>query len=379
MLQIVHVVINRLAPAQLMGVHRLVYALAEAESKLGLGVSIWDIGDDITAGDIDNVSHTSFAIQPNRLVLAQSMREAIDKLPDASVMHIHGGFIPEYFALSRYIRKSQKQIRLIFSPHGDYSEIRLRSLSPLKRAYYYLFERPMIKQASLVHLIGPTEMNGYNFFMNKETPFVYLPNGIKNSENPREQGKPAGGDPFVITYSGDLSIIAKGLDLLLDCFRNLCNSVSSPVQLWIIGKGKDAENLKTMAGRMGIEDKVKFFGNIPRQKREELFLKSSFFVSPSRIDNGPDHALEAAAVGVPMIISEETNLGAFIRQYEAGWYLSRNTTENLLQAMHEAYVVYRANKEGYARLRQRSASMIREELNWNALAKKWKAVYSGVV
>jgi glycogen synthase len=79
-----------------------------------------------------------------------------------------------------------------------------------------------------------------------------------------------------------------------------------------------------------------------------------------------------------MIVSEETNLGTFVRQYEAGWCLSRNTEEHLRQALHEAYVFYKSNAEGYASLQRRSVSMIREEFNWNTLARKWKEVYSAV-
>lgn len=378
MLRIVHVVMNRSFPAQLPGVHRQVYSLAEAESRLGMDVSIWDIGTHRTVGNIDKVDHRSFDVQSNRLLISPAMKVALDELTSPSIIHIHGGFIPEYFALSRYLRKSRKKIRVVLSPHGDYSEIKLRGLSLLRRAYYYLFERPVIKLASLVHLLGPSEVNGYNFFMNEETPFVCLPNGIANGHRHHAGSKKVYEDPFVVTYSGDLSIIAKGLDLLMDAFTKFYLDVATPVELWIIGEGKDREALRAMAERVGVESKVKFFGKIPRKRREEIFLKTSVFICPSRNGSCSDHSLEAAAVGVPMIVSEETNLGTFVRQYEAGWCLSRNTEEHLRQALHEAYVFYKSNAEGYASLQRRSVSMIREEFNWNTLARKWKEVYSAV-
>lgn len=378
MISIVHIVLNRSIPAQMPVVHRTVRFLAEAESRLGMEIRVWEIGTDLMAGDIEKVDHLSFDIQSNRLRISSALKKALDKLPENSIIHIHGGFVPEYFAISRYLRKTKRKIRMILSPHGDYSEIKLRTLSPLRRAYYYLFERPVIRLASLVHLLGPTEVNGYNFFMNEETPFVCLPNGIPNGSKSPPQSNHLRQDTFIVTFSGELSIISKGLDLLIDAFTKFYLDVATPVELWIIGEGKDLDALKLLVDRSGIETRVKFLGKIPRKGREEIFQKTSVFICPSRNGNCSDHSLEAASVGVPMIVSEETNLGTFVRQYEAGWCLYRNTEEHLRHALHEAYVFFKSNPEGYSRLQRHSVNMVREEFNWNTLARKWREVYSSV-
>lgn len=378
MTRIVHIVLNRSMPAQIPVVHRTVRFLAEAESRLGMEVGIWEIGMYRLTGDIEKVDHLSFEVQSNRLKISPALKQALDNLPENSIIHIHGGFVPEYFALSRYLRKSARKIRLVLSPHGDYSEIKLRSLSPVRKAYYYLFERPVIRLASLVHLLGPTEVNGYNFFMNEETPFVCLPNGVANGCKSLSHSNHLRQDPFIVTFSGELSILAKGLDLLIDAFTKFYLDVATPVELWIIGEGRDLDALKLLVDRSGIEDRVRFLGKIPRKRREEIFQKTGVFICPSRNGNCSDHSLEAASIGVPMIVSEETNLGTFVRQYEAGWCLSRNTEEHLRQALHEAYVFYKSNPEGYARLQRHSVSMVREEFNWNTLARKWREVYSAV-
>ncbi|MFO7258889.1 MAG: glycosyltransferase family 4 protein [Bacteroidota bacterium] len=378
MIRIVHIAMNRSTDCRLSDLRRMVNFLAEAESRLGLQVSIWEIGSSRLGVDVDGVKHRSFGIQSNRFTLSPALRKALEMLRPDSIVHLHGGFVPEFFAISRFIRKSSLKLRLVLSPHGDYSEIRLRSLSPLRKAYYYLFERPVIREASLVHLLGPTEVNGYNFFIQQNTPFVCLPDGIANGlpchANERQPGK----DPFVVTYGGDINIVARGLDLLIDAFTKFYLEVATPVELWILGQGKDLDALRLLADRAGMEKRIKFFGRLSRKKREELFCRSSVYICPSRNGNCSDHALEAAALGVPMIVSEETNLGSFVRQHEAGWCLQRNTAEHLRQALHEAYVCYKSNPAAYAKLQHRSLTMVREEFNWNTLARKWKEVYSSV-
>ncbi len=254
----------------------------------------------------------------------------------------------------------------------------MRGLSPLRKAYYYLFERPVIRDHALVHLLGPTEVNGYNFFIHQDTPFVCLPNGIRNGFRFSAGERPSGADPFVVAYSGDIAIVSRGLDLLVDAFTKFYLDVATPVELWILGEGPDLDALKLLADKAGMEKRVKFFGRLSRKKREEIFNRSSVFICPSRNGNCSEHALEAAGLGIPMIVSEETNIGTFVRQHEAGWCLHRNTEEHVRQALHEAYAYYKSNPEGYAKLQRRSFAMVREEFNWNTLARKWKEVYSSV-
>src|SRR5690606_8421796 len=112
MISIVHIVLNRSIPAQMPVVHRTVRFLAEAESRLGMEIRVWEIGTDLMAGDIEKVDHLSFDIQSNRLRISSALKKALDKLPENSIIHIHGGFVPEYFAISRYLRKTKRKIRM---------------------------------------------------------------------------------------------------------------------------------------------------------------------------------------------------------------------------------------------------------------------------
>jgi glycosyltransferase involved in cell wall biosynthesis len=183
-------------------------------------------------------------------------------------------------------------------------------------------------------------------------------------------------DPFVLTFSGAINIHEKGLDILLESLAKFSKAVYSPVELWVIGDGEDMEKLKDLTKTLDLGWQVKFLGDPPIDSRKQLLQQSHVFVHPSRNDVIPITLLEAASIGLPLIVSEETNLGSFVRQYESGWCLEMNTVENLVQALHEAYVIYKTDDESYSRLNRNSFKMIREALNWNTLAKKWKEVYA---
>ena len=232
----------------------------------------------------------------------------------------------------------------------------------------------------MIHLVGPAEVSGYNFFMDQITPFISLPNGLPDiDDNESMNRENLITDKFIIIYSGNLQTYVKGLDILVQAFGAFSKEVFSDVELWMIGKGKEEENdLKHAVKKLGIENQVKFYGDVDKPNRKSLLLKSHIFVQPSRVDCIPVTALEAASVGLPLIVSEETNLGTLVRQYEAGWFLSRNDVKNLTLAFHDAYFMYQTDEATYLTRNHNSYRMLREELTWKSLVRKWKEVYSGL-
>ncbi len=380
MKKVIHIVLGGNHSKSKPGLRKMVEALALAQANTGLDVSIWKIG-----GHEDESLHLpdskSFPLKVNRLKLSESLKEAVENLGEETIIHAHDGFVPEFFALSRKLRKARVKHRMVLSPHGSYSELNFRRLSPLKKVYYYLFERPVVKNASMIHLVGPAEVSGYNFFMDKVTPFISLPNGLPDIDvNESMNRENLITDKFIIIYSGNLQTYVKGLDILVQAFAAFSKEVFSEVELWMIGKGKeeDENDLKYAVKKLGIENQVKFYGDVDKQHRRSLLLKSHVFVQPSRLDCIPVTALEAASLGLPLIVSEETNLGGLVRQYEAGWFLSRNNVKNLTLAFHDAYFMYQTDEATYLKRNHNSYRMLREELTWKSLARKWKEVYSGI-
>lgn len=357
---------------------RMVYAMARAQVKVNLDISVWKIGNQRRA----NVDlHTEFFPRSGRgFFLSRLIKDAVNNLPSKSTLHLHGSFVPEHFFLLNYIKKQKKDIRVIVSSHGGYSEISLGHLSPFKKAYFYFAEHRLIRNASMVHLLGPAESSGYKFYVNSKTPFVTLPHGLtdfdKSELNDNEDLKNP--DKFIVCYNGEFDINRKGIDTLIESFKFFSEEVNSHVDLWLIGRGNDEIALKKLVSHHGLEDKVKLFSNHDRQLVKNLVQQTHVFVQPSRIDGIPVTALEAASLGVPLLITEETNLGKFIRQYDAGWCLSSLNTETLKQMLHEVYFIYQTDEVKAQTMGRNAYRMIREELNWNALARKWKEVYLSV-
>jgi glycosyltransferase involved in cell wall biosynthesis len=378
MQKIVHLLAGKSSSKKKPGLEKLVHALADAQEKLGLDVSVWKIGDQL--GEHERRNTKTFPQRTNRFRLTKTLRSDISKLPSSTIFHVHGGFVPEYFALARRLKRASLTHKVVVSSHGSYSETSLRNLSLIQKTYFYFFEHSLIQNAAMIHLVGPAEVSGYNFYLQKITPHVSLPNGLSDAELPSRHARDyLSNENFVVMYNGNLDVYEKGLDILLEAYAEFSRQVYSPTTLYLLGEGRHENKLKNIAASLGIENKIKFLGNPVAHIRRKLLQEAHVFVQPSRLDCIPTTALEAASEGVPLIVSEETNLAGFVRQNEAGWFLSRNDVKSLTAALHDAYFMYQTDVDAYLRRSENAYRMVREELNWNALALKWIAVYHSVL
>jgi glycosyltransferase involved in cell wall biosynthesis len=106
-------------------------------------------------------------------------------------------------------------------------------------------------------------------------------------------------DPFRLFSIGDL-LHLKGFDLGLRAFARF-QALFPPTEYWIIGDGPERKRLEKLAHNLGIADKVRFWGTIPRAEVLEKLADCDVLVHPSLHDSGGWVCLEAMAAGRPVI------------------------------------------------------------------------------
>ncbi len=107
----------------------------------------------------------------------------------------------------------------------------------------------------------------------------------------------------------------KNLRLVLDAFRMLCDR-DDGYQLLIAGEGYDGEEIKKYAASLNFAPgKVRFLGNITdRNLLAGMFAYSDLFFFPSVYDNSPLVVREAAALGLPSLLTEGTNAAEVVEK-----------------------------------------------------------------
>ncbi len=116
-----------------------------------------------------------------------------------------------------------------------------------------------------------------------------IPNGIK--EHLLQKYKENLGN--YISFIGRIDFYNKGLDLLLQIIDNF--------PLIIAGRGRDEKKLESKIKK---RRNIKFYGFVSNKEKVDLISNAKFLVMPSRFEGQGIVALEAAALGKPVIVSD---------------------------------------------------------------------------
>lgn len=92
----------------------------------------------------------------------------------------------------------------------------------------------------------------------------------------------------------------KKITVSIDILKHLKLEGINP-EFWIVGNGPERQNIEKYAKAKDV--KVKFFGFCSQRKVAELMGKAHFFIIMSEYDASPKALNEAAAVGLPLLVS----------------------------------------------------------------------------
>ena len=121
-MKIIHLVLGKANPERMNGVNKVAYELASNQTKLGYDVMLWGIANSLKRNyPPRNFPTELFNQKSNKFQLDEKLKKAIKELPDDTVIHIHGAFIPEFYKVTRILKKMN--IPYIYTPHGSLTEM----------------------------------------------------------------------------------------------------------------------------------------------------------------------------------------------------------------------------------------------------------------
>jgi glycosyltransferase involved in cell wall biosynthesis len=140
-------------------------------------------------------------------------------------------------------------------------------------------------------------------------------------------------NPFRLMSIGRL-LHWKGFHLGLMAFARL-QEISSASEYWLIGDGPERRNLECLARRLGVADKVRFLGNLPRQRVLEELAECDVLVHPSLHGSSGSICLEAMAAGRPIICLDLGGPALQVTE-ETGFKISASSPQQAVNDLAEA-------------------------------------------
>ncbi len=134
----------------------------------------------------------------------------------------------------------------------------------------------------------------------------------------------ADGSPLRLGYLGRLHP-KKNLRLLIEALARLKDGVT----LTVAGTGPEEQSLKSLAERLGVNDRITWLGFI--QDKEAFFEQINLLVMPSEYECF-GMAAEALVDGIPAIVSRETGIAEIVEQHGGGKIIEP-TTDHIVDAI----------------------------------------------
>ena len=97
------------------------------------------------------------------------------------------------------------------------------------------------------------------------------------------------------------------------------------------------------------------------------------FLHTSRMEGFPTAVLEAAAMSIPTITSDATNINSFVEKHNSGFLLVENTPSEIANTMEMAAAYFSKNK--LKEMGERGRKMVEKEFDWKKIAERLVEIY----
>lgn len=371
-MKIIHILSGKANPAITQnGVNVIVDRYADLQYKMGYDVEVWGIAKNPHT-NIPDTEYPLRLFQQHTSVprlLDKKLLEAVGTIDTKkTVIHFHGAFMPEFLRIASLL---DTPIHFLM-PHGLYSDNSLRQKRILKRFYLEMFERKLIRSSKGIIVTHKSEVGSLVVQYKKKVPFIIVPNGvdpyIRNIASYNETGN-SFPDTTLWGYCGRIDNAHKAVDRIIRCFLKFTSTHQNKRHvLSIIGDGPDLSTLKKQYGPEIRSGSIQMHGKQFGEAKYSLLCKMDFFMHLSNYEGLPLSCLDALGLGIPLLVTNETNLGDDVIQYESGLVTSRDDL-HILEAMEKLSTLDRhVLSDGCLRL-------AREKFDWSLSCQKLIKIY----
>jgi len=148
-------------------------------------------------------------------------------------------------------------------------------------------------------------------------------------------------------------------------------------EFWIVGDGAEWQGLHALVGELGIAEKVKFWGRLPREQTLEKLGQCHVLVHPSLHDSGGWVCIEAMATGRPVICLDLGGPAVQVTD-ETGFKIPAINPQQVVDEMSKAMITLAADSELRLRMGQAGQKIVKEGYSLQAQGNRLAQVYQDV-
>lgn len=338
-------------------------ALARATQRLGVSVDVLCLRDEHTAEDLSAWAPltpeafpfrgpASFGWSP---ALMARLRAILAEEP-ATAISVHGLWM--WPGVAGRLAGAQRVVH----PHGMVDPWALGHRAPRKRIAWALYERANLAGAAAIRALNESEAAAARAIL-PGARVVVIPNGV--DLNVRE-AVVRDARPEKILFLGRLHP-KKGLRELVEAWTLLERPRPKLIIAGPDQAGFEAE-LRRLAARWGLEGDVSFTGEVLGEAKAALLASCDGFILPSHSEGMSMAVLEAAAAGLPVLLTRSANADAL---FDAGGAVDLGATPDpaLIAAALSRFISSPPAER--RELAACASAHVRRHHEWDAIARRF--------
>ncbi len=181
------------------------------------------------------------------------------------------------------------------------------------------------------------------------------------------------GDVFLVTTSR--LVHKNGIDDVIRALSLLPESIS----FLIYGIGPDETKLRALAKELGVESRARFMGQLAHDEIPLTLKACDVFIRPSRSEGMGNSFIEAMALKLPVIATQEGGIADFLFDAKrnpdksaTGWAVDADSPEQIAEAVKDIV----ANPTQVKKVTETAAAMVVEKYDWNTVAEAMRSLFT---
>jgi len=332
--------------------------------------------------DVDGVTVWYFPLVLNGLsyFYSPSLAEAVSaQVPEfdlvvANTLWGHA-LIPTATACARF------QVPYVVAVHGQLNPWALAKKGLKKSIYLNVLGRRYVNHAAAIHCTDPIEAEAVQRLGFRPPTFVVpfavhassYSNIQKHGNLRRQFGIPD--HAYVLLFLGRITQI-KRPDIAVDTLGAV-QSLNREIHLVLVGPDEDElmPRLQAQARSLGCHNKLHFTGLLKKEAVISALAEASLLLMPSEVqENFGMAALEAMAVGVPVLVSGGVPVGRWAQMAGAGRIVACTK-----DAFQQAALELLSRSEQLRIMGRRGQDLVREHFDVSVVARQMLAQYQAIV
>lgn len=173
-----------------------------------------------------------------------------------------------------------------------------------------------------------------------------------------------------------------GIEDVVKAMPYLLDKSPMKFKFLIFGEGVLRKKLENIAKNLGLmkegEEKVIFYGYIDHDRIIDFFKKQinvlQIFIRPSLSEGMGNSFIEAMAAGIPVIGTKIGGIPDFLKDGKTGLFCEVKNPQSIVQKVME----YINNPELISEVTENAYKMVKENYNWDLIAKRMEKIFNVV-